>query len=53
MCLESLVVPIAVAKNSSIRENAASKIGSFTMCCFKTLIPRQTTGTYCLQSGHF
>jgi len=27
-----------VANNSSVREEKASKIGSFAMCCFKTLI---------------
>jgi hypothetical protein len=27
-----------VANNFSVREEAASKIGSFGMCCFKTLI---------------
>jgi hypothetical protein len=36
--LQSLVVPIAVAGNSSVREEAASKIGFFTMYCFKILI---------------
>jgi len=34
----SLSVPIAVASNFSVREEAASKIGSLGMCCFKTLI---------------
>jgi hypothetical protein len=27
-----------VAEHFAVREEAASKIGSFTMCCFKTLI---------------
>jgi len=36
--LKSLVVPIAVANNSSVREGSVSKIGCFTTCCFKTHI---------------
>jgi hypothetical protein len=40
--LKPLVVPIARANNSSDQEEAASKIGSFTMCCFKTLIAART-----------
>jgi hypothetical protein len=36
--LKSLAAPIAVANNSSVREEAASKIGSFIMYCFKTPI---------------
>ena len=40
--LKSPVVPIAAANNSFDQEEAALKIGSFTMCCFKTLIAART-----------
>src|SRR6267142_6043440 len=39
---KSLGVPIAAADNSFDREGAASRIGSFTMCCFKILIAAWT-----------
>jgi hypothetical protein len=42
LSLKSLVVPIAAENNSSVREEAASRIGSVTMCCFKTLIAART-----------
>jgi hypothetical protein len=46
--IKGLVVPIVGENNFSIREEAASKIGFFAMCCFKSLIAARlaTSGSF-------